>query len=119
MVSVGKRMVASVVIAAGVFFVSSVALADCAWILWGKGTEITDRGIQAGKWEIKGAYPSSPNGYTLCQEGARQLAENMALVSKSEERPSQMVGGGYLVSIKIKEKFYSLEFQCFPDTVKP
>jgi len=119
MVSVGKLMVASVAIAAGVFFVSSFALADCAWILWAKGKKITARGIQADKWEIQGAYPTSPNGYTLCQEGARQLAENFARVSESEKRPSQMVGGGYVVSAKIKDEVYMFEYQCFPDTVKP
>ena len=95
------------------FFVSSVAKAECAWVLWLKHCSfITKTGENLKcEWELSEAYPT----YEQCMN----VRENIWTGYKKEFSKSDGVPFGYLNLNKGSDTALTIDLHCFPDTIDP
>jgi hypothetical protein len=94
---------------------SSVANAECAWVLWLKVSK--NPLTKEGKWELTKAFQT----YQQCQEYKNEAINGSAENFKRNKGWDVKVyqSESILVSDSAKNESIFLEYSCFPDTIDP
>lgn len=105
-------------------FASSMANAQCAWVLYERVSH--NLGHKEGKWELRIAFPSYNECLEAKESEVRALGEMMGGWPKFEERNQGNKGWvkinpGFNVILwdEKRQEFTIWEYQCFPDTINP
>jgi hypothetical protein len=95
------------------FIMSSMAEAECAWVLWLKHCSFVAKTGENLKceWELNEAYPT--------HEQCMSVRENIWTGYKKMFLKSDGVPFGYLNLNKDSDTALTIDFRCFPDTIDP
>jgi hypothetical protein len=102
-------------------FVSSMANAQCAWVLWER---VSHHPIdKEGKWELKKAFPSYNECLEVKESEVHDTAEFMKIWNEVKKKNKSWVKINHGVNVVVWDgemsEFTIFEYHCFPDTIDP
>jgi hypothetical protein len=93
-------------------FVSSMADAECAWVLWKKYERVGEN--RTVNWEVISAVPQ----YQDCLKMQKRVLYGEKAFWKKNLKESVEITD-WMISIKTKDGIGMLTYECLPDTTDP